>query len=465
MTLKLVAVAVVFLLSAPVWAQDAPDASQDQSGGDAAQQPESQYGGPSILSRGGVPSVLRGGDLARIVPFVSATADYNSDLGPYTLGPGGRPIYDAGFGVIGTVGVTGSHSWEHSVLDLDYRGTYRDYADFPEERGLDNSLDLAFSHQLSSRLSITLSEEFARTHSIESLPLGGLYSGGMPGYNSLYNALTANSLLTTPALASVSAARLVYQRTARLSFSVGASAIVAREQAQQTIGANGYIGSADLAYRVSRYQTLSVAYNFTHFTYLGQLGTTNMHGVVLGYSARLGRYWELQAAGGATRVASLRNVTVDLDPALAQLLGESVLFQKTNSVFYMPNGSLHLTRSFRHSSWMAGYDRSVVAGNGLYTTSGYETVASTYTYSGLRRLSLQAGAGYYRLSAMTQGLGNYRSFGASGGFGYRLAKGFSTVGRIDGRRYYVLNSLFDRNGYIATFGFSWNPGEYPLAIW
>ncbi len=462
MTLKLVAVAVVFLLSAPVWAQDA---SQDQSGGDAAQQPESQYGGPSILSRGGVPSVLRGGDLARIVPFVSATADYNSDIGPFTLGSNGRPIYDAGYGVIGTVGVTGSHSWEHSILDLDYRGTYRDYTDFPEERGLDNSLDLAFTHQLSSRVSVTISEEFARTHSIESLPLGGLYSGGMPSYDSLYNALTANSLLTTPALASISNGRLVYQRTARLSFSVSGSAIVAREQAQQTIGVNGYIAGADIAYRLSRYQTFSVAYNFTHFSYLGQLGTTDIHGVVLGYSARLGRYWELQAAGGASRVKSLRNVAVDLDPALAQLLGVSVVFERTNSVSYMPNGSLHLTRSFRHSSWQSGYDRTVVAGNGLYTTSGYETAATSFTYTGLRRLSLQAGAGYYKLSALTQGLGNYRSFGASGGFGYRLAKGFSTVARIDGRRYYVLNSLFNRDTYIASFGFSWNPGEYPLAIW
>lgn len=446
--MKLAVVATVVLMSASAWAQD-------ESGSGAAQQTQSEYGGPAILSRGGAPSVFRGGDQAVLTPFIAVSA----------VDQQGQGYSGYGDGVSAMLGVTGTHTWEHSVLDLDYRGTYQYYSRNAFYRGFDNSLTLGFSHQLTSRLGITLNEDVARVRNAGSLPLGSLYSGGAVGYNPLYNALTTNSVLDTPMEASVTSARLVYQHSARLSMSVGGTFIVSRQQAQQTLGADGYNANADVAYRLSRYQTISFNYGFTHFSYVGQSARTDMHGAGLGYSVRIGRYWEFALSGGASRVDSRRESTIQLDPELAQLLGESVIFEKMHNIVYAPYGSVRLTRSFRHSSWSAGYDRTVVAGNGLYAGSKFETADSSYTYSGLRRLSLQIGAGYWGYSALTQSLGRYRSYGATGGFTCRLGKGFSTVGRIDGRRFYISDSSLDRTGYMATLGISWNPGKVPLALW
>ncbi len=443
------------MLGVPAWAQDAPaGASQNQSGGEAAQPPQSQYGGPTILSRGGSASVLHKGDTAILTPFLGTTGIYDSEYG------------GAGYGVTGMFGVTGSHVWPRTVLDVDFHGYYRNYADYAGGNGLDVSLNLGFQRQLTSRLSLSLYEDLARVRSIFSLPLSGLYGGG-GYYNPLYSALTSNALLETPTLASVSGAQLVYRATARWSFSIGGTGMVSRQHATETLGMNGYGANASAAYRLNRYQTISFNYSFGRFTYKGQFGATDLHSAGAGYSVRLGRYWEFAATGGFSRVASLRDVAVTLDPVYAELLGYSVVFQKENDVFYMPYGTAILTRSFRHSSWVTSYDRSVVAGTGLYPTSNYQSAGTAYSYSGLRRLGLQAGAGYsqYSILAQQQSLGNYHSFGLGGGFTYTIARGFSSVGRLDWRWYSVTGSSLDRRGYYASFGLAWSPGAYPVGLW
>jgi hypothetical protein len=452
-------------MGASAWAQDAPAASPDQSGGQAAQQPESSYGGPSLLSRGGAPSVLSRGDLAQLTPYVGVTGTYTSDLNASGVDQQGNPVYQGAYGLSGMFGVTGAHIWPHSVLEVGYNGYYRDYSGYSQYRGFDHSLNLSFEHQLSSRLTLVLTENFSRVRSQYSLPLGSLYGGAMEGYNPLYSALTANSLSDTPTLASVSGVRAVYQATARWSVSASGTGIIARQHLTDTLGTNGWLAEGNVAYRLSRYQTISFDYSFAHFDYEGQFGQTDMHSGGMSYSLRLGRYWELAASGGLSRVESLRAVAVSLDPVLAELLGFTTVFAKENDVFNMPYGMANLTRTFRHANWSAHYSRSVVAGNTLYGTSNYENAASNFSYTGLRRLSLDVGGAYYRYSALTQSLGRYVGFGASGGFGIPIAKGFSSIGRLDWRKYSVSGSSLDRNGYVATFGFSWNPGSAPLALW
>jgi hypothetical protein len=466
--LKLVVAAVLLIgASAWAWAQDAPpDAAQD-SEAQAGQQAQAEYGGPSVLSRGGAASLLRSEELVRLQPFISITGSYDSGLGGTRVNDQGETVNLDSYGVYGTFGVTGTHTWEHSVLDLDYRGSYRNRSNYSYGEGLDNSLQLNFQHQLSPRLGITIGESASRTNTGYSLPLANYYGGGFSSYNPLYSSLAANNMFDMPSNVAVSTVRLSYQYTARWSVSVGGTGIITRQRVQELFGTNGYVGSADVAYRLSRYQTISFNYAFTHLGYKNQMGQSDIHGAGLAYSVRLGRYWELGLGGGVSRVESLRAVPVELDPVLALLLGlqQNVVFYKSHDIIYSPYGSVHLTRVFRRASWSLGYDRSVVPGNGVYATSGYETADTSFSYSGTRRLTLQAGAAYSRYSAMMQSLGRYRNYSVSGGFTYRLAKGFSTVGRVDARRYYVSGSSLDRTLYGASVGFAWNPGAYPLALW
>ena len=452
---------MVFLMGASAFAQDVPaTAPQDQAAAPQDQAAPQPYGGPSLLSRGDNPSVLRGPDLPPIRPYLGVTGAYNSNnslgyLGGSSLGPA--------YGVVGNFGVTGYQSWSHSELDLDYHGFYRNYVPNRDQNGFDHSLNLTFKHQLSPHLSLSLTESLSDVRNFYSLPLGSLYgAGGAGGYNPLYNTISGSSLASTPTLASVGGVRMTYQLTARLSFSAGGSGIISRQTLPAgTIGSDGWVASGDVAYRLTRYQTISANYSFTHFSYTGRFGTTDIHSLSLGYALRLGRSWELSLSGGVSRSETLGEV---LDPALAQLLGVPAVFVKTYAVSYTPTGSALLTRTFHHATWSVNYDHLALGAGGLYGVSTYEHAGSIYTYRGLRRLDLNVGGGYFRFVPFGQPLAGYHALGASGGFSVRMGGGFSWVGRIDWRQY-VFASALQRGSYYSTLGIAWSPGRVPVSLW
>jgi hypothetical protein len=216
---------------------------------------------------------------------------------------------------------------------------------------------------------------------------------------------------------------------------------------------------------VNRYQTLSVSYDFNHYDFQNAYGQSDIHGVALGYSLRMGRNWELALSGGGFRIESLRLTQVQLDPLIAALLGTQYGVGKFYGVAYVPRYGGHLMRTFHHASASLAYDRTVLAGNGVYMTSSYQHGTLGYTYSGFRRLTLQAGANYSELSALTQSIGRYRDYSGGAGFTYKLVKSLALVGRFDARRYNVEDSSLNHIYYRAVLGLGWTPGEYPLALW
>jgi hypothetical protein len=444
---------VVFLTGALAFAQDVPDApAQDQGAAPAAQ----PYGGPALLDRGEGASVLGLVGLPPLRPYLGVTGVFLSN----SEGFYGVQNSDPGYGVSGVFGITGSRGWSHGELDVDYHGSYQKYVPDRQQNGLDNSLNLGIKQQLTPHLSLSLTEDVSRVRNFFALPMGTLYGGGTSGFNPLYNALAGSGLTNGPSLASVSGA-LTYQLTARLSASAGGTGIVSREEiTPQAVGANGWVASGDIAYRLTRYQTLSFGYSFTHFDYVGQFGQADIHGFDLSYALRLGRFWELAASAGVSRSETVGEV---LDPVLAQLLGVAAVLVRTDNVSYMPTGSARLTRSFHHAQWSANYDRTVLGGGGFYTSSTYESAGSTFNYSGLRRISLDAGAGYYRFASLSQGLGRYHSFGFSGGFGVPMGMGFSWFGRIDWRHYSLAGSQ-DQASYNASLGIAWRPSRLPFSL-
>ena len=458
---------MIFLMGAPAFAQDAPaTAPQDQATAPQGQAtaPQDQaspqpYGGPSILSRGDNPSVLRGNDLPPIRPYLGATGAYNSNneegyIGGTSIGPA--------YGVVGNYGLTGVQTWLHTELDLDFHGYSRNYVPNRHVNGFENSLNFTLKHEFSPHLSLSLTENLSDVRNFSDLPIGSLYGGQTSGYNPLYNTIAGSSLNLTPTLASVVGARATYQMTARLSFSAGGSGIVSRQDLSgTTIGSDGWVASGDIAYRLTRYQTISAGYAFTHFVYTGRFGTTDIHSFNLGYALRIGRSWELALNGGVSRSEILGEI---LDPSLAALLGVPAVFVVSYDVSYAPTASAALTRSFHHATWSANFDHLSLGAGGLYGVSTYEHGGTLYTYSGVRRLDLTLGGGYYRFVPFQQALAGYHAIGASGGFSVHLGRGFSWVGRIDWRDYTFTTGL-RRNSYFSTFGIAWRPGRGPVSLW
>ncbi len=452
--------AAVVLSALPAFAQDAGTPADTE-----ASKPQPEYGGPSILSRGGGPSIGRSSEFARIRPFATISGVYDSGLATTVIGNANNVAQRDGYGIEGTFGVTGTHTWQRSSLDLDYRGSARHYTQNSYYDGIDNSLSLAYQRQMSPRWGFVLTENAARYTRAFGLPMANVYGNGYLGYNPAVSGLTANTLFDTPTDVLISSGTLIYQLSARTSISAGGSGFLLRQRSAALVGTNGYTATGDIAYRLTRYSTIGVSYSFGHFDFQHQYGQTDMHGASLNYSTRIGRHWEVGLSAGGYRVENARLIQVPLDPFIAALLGTSYGVQKFHGVAWIPNYGARITRSFRRSTATLTYDRAVLPGNGLFLTSNYQTASLGFTYSASRHLALQGGAGWSQFGAMTQTIGKYRNYSASGGFTAPISHLFSIVGRIDARRYDIQQSVLNRTYYRATLGIGITPGDFPLALW
>lgn len=437
----------------PISPQEAPEATESQP------QP-AEYGGPAILSRGGSATVARTSELLRLRPYISLDGVYDSNLATVSIDQQGQMPTGGAFGAEARFGITGSHTWKRTELDLDYRGSFRHYTQKSYYDGMDNSLTLSVRHQASRRVRFELEENATRAQRAFFLPasLG-------TGYDSMASGLAGNELFDTPTSVLMSTGRLIYQRTARLSFSATGSGFFVRRRSQALVGLNGYLTTGDLAYRLSRYQTIGVDYTYIRFDFTHQFGASDVHGVSLNYAVRLSRRWELALRAGGYRVETQQLVRVQLDPVIASIFGESTGIEAYHRITYLPHYEAHLTRGFRRGSWALGYTRTVMPGNGVYLTSGFESAQTSLTYNGLRKVSLQGGVNYGSYSSVSRTIGKYRSYTAGGGASVKLNRVMSLIARVDGRRYEAGNLLLQRTAYRAVLGLAWSPGDYPLAIW
>jgi hypothetical protein len=442
--------------AAPI--DDGGPAPVNQPEREAGNTPQGDYQGPAILSRGGGPSLSRGSELFRIQPYVSVNALYDTGLSSARVDSDGNLITFDGYGVESQFGVRGSRRWRRSMLDLDYRGAFRHYANNQRFDGFDSSVSLDYGHQVSRSVIVQFTENAARYSRSFFLPneFGGFY-------DPMFASMTGNDLFDTPTYVVASGARLVYQRNARLSFSMGGQGFIARHNSSALVGVNGYTATGDVAYRLSRHQTIAIDYSFSHFDFQNRFGESDAHGVAMNYAVRLGSRWELSLRGGGYRMQSSRLRQVTLDPAVAAIIGISTGVEAFNRTVYLPLGGAHLTRSFRRGQLGFSYDRGIMPGNGVYLTSAAETASVRYSYTGFKSISLNIGGGSSSYSSVSQTMEKYRGLTASGGATYKLNHTMSIVSGVYARRYKIGGSA--RVTYSVRVGLSWMPGDYPVALW
>ena len=396
---------------------------------------------------------------------MSINGIYDTGLVRVEANSQGQAAYTDAYGVETRFGAMGSHLFKHSLLDLNYRGAFRHYDRKTYYDGFDNHLMLSFMHQLSARTEFTVSETGSRTTRGFGFPFGNFLPGGMGGYDPMYSGIASNDIFDVPTLASITSASLVHQQTARFSYGIGGSGFVARRSSNHLVGMQGFSGGGNAGYRLSRYQTVAIAYSYSRYSFQRSYGQSDLQGVSVDYSVRLGPRWELALLGGGYRVESQRLILVQLDPLVAQILGQTTGAEAFHSVRYAPRFSGHLSRSFRRSTASISYDRTVTPGNGIYLTSGYDRASGGFSYSGFRKLSLDVSTSANRYRAFTQNLGTYWSYWGSAGFGYKVARSFSIVAHADARRYNIASSIYNHVIYRGVLGVAWSPGDYPVALW
>jgi len=280
-----------------------------------------------------------------------------------------------------------------------------------------------------------------------------------------YLQLPQNDIYDNRVIFLSTSADVTYRMTARLSFNFGGEGDLIRRRSTALYGVTSATARADMQYRIRRHTTLGADYRFMRFDFTQGFGNSNIHSVGLTYATQFTRHLELSARIGGARVESLSLAVVPIDPAIAALIGQSFGIQTAHRVNYIPDVTARLTESFRRSQFYLDYSNSVTPGNGVYLTSRVQSAGAGYHYTGIRYWNFGVDGSYNRMSALVQTLGNFATYGGGVGVTRELRKGFHVVMRMDVRHYAVAGNYFIHNEYRAMLGFTFSPGDVPLALW
>jgi hypothetical protein len=116
-----------------------------------------QYAGPAILSRGEAPAAMASPQID-FRPFVEFAGVYDTGLSGVAVNSQGQLGNEASEGLEVTAGISGVHSWRHTKIGLDYRGSVRRYTQATSYDSTDQSLMLGIVQQFSRHVALTLNE-------------------------------------------------------------------------------------------------------------------------------------------------------------------------------------------------------------------------------------------------------------------------------------------------------------------
>ncbi len=440
--------------------QKAKDQKEVDQKEQTQQEPEQTYEGPSILSRDKSLIAERAGKLLDFRFYGEVTGVYDSGLTPVATNAQGNLInVGANYGAEAGVGIIGSRRWRRDKLNLEYKGSYRHYTTQSYFDGVDQFLNLAYSHALKRRLYLDLKE----TVGTSSLANGGF--SYLPLTNTDLFAVPANELFDNRTNYLQSRVDLTWQKSARVSFGLGGEGFVVRRRSLALAGLNGYRTNANVAYRLTRRQTISAGYRYTYFDFQRAFGNAKLQTATVGYSIGLSRKWDFSMDVGGTRIETLGLTQVSIDPAIAAIVGRNVAVVTFFRTVYSPDVEARLIRRFNRSSFILNYAITTTPGNGVYLASRENVGGGSYSYGGYRRLTVGMNVSYSELSSLGQSLGKYTNLQGGAGITYKLVRDTHLQMRYDYRHYTTQNTLFQKDSNRVTIGLAFSPGETPLAIW
>jgi hypothetical protein len=420
-----------------------------------------QYAGPAILSRGEAPAAMASPQID-FRPFVELSGVYDTGLSGVAVNSQGQLGNEASAGLELTAGISGVHSWKHTKIGLDYRGSVRRYTQATSYDSTDQSLMLGIVQQVSRHVSLTLNENaglFSRNFGLPGL------SQTVPFDPSTTYAPTSDFFDNRTEYLSTQA-NLVFQKTARLSFSLGGDGFLVRQSSAALYGATGATAHADVQYRLTRRTTIGANYSFTHFDFIHVLSSTDMHTVSGVFSARISRWLEFSAEGGMARAETKFIQNVPIDPAIAALIGTPEGTVVLDRIDHFVIGTGRLSRTFPKGVAYISGGRGITPGNGLFLTSVMTTALAGYNYTGLRRWSFGVSGGYDRAESIGNVLGTYGGTSGTLSASRQIVHGVHGVVSVSARKYTSANfDLYNRVIYDVRVGVGYSPGDVPLRIW
>lgn len=423
--------------------------------------PVQEYTGPAVLSRSYsitqalIPEQVKWNESvslsANYGTGVTRTLNLNGTLNPSAVLIGQNLAWTFG----------GRHYFHRDQLSLNYSGNYSWYSGGGAANaytGLNHNLALAYSHVLSRRMSLNVVTSGAFT--AQNYGLQNQNAGPETIANINISSSPNIQIFDNGSKQISTQVSMVYQKTARLSFSAGGAWFGISRDSPLLIGMTGHQARGDVTYRISQRMTVGSYYSFNQYIYPHGLGNSDTHTAGAIYSYAFNRTTQLRLRGGVSVTQSLGLVTVPINPLLQQLLGigQGVIdsYQTTMST----DISGQFIHDFRHGGTASlSYVRGISPGNGVYQTSQQEAIALTASKT-LRAYSFSFGAGHDTLKAATQAvalnLGNYSSeyatLGVSRSFRHRIGMNFTAQ-----YRHFDLQTLaYARNQINLASGLSWS---------
>lgn len=395
-------------------------------------------------------------------PFLEITGSYDVGLSGVAVNSQGNPVNDKGFGVQATGGVSGTHSWKHVSLGLDYRGSIRHHPAISFYDGTDQSLSLGLTDRLSRHTNFSLRESagiFSNNFNVPAL------SQAVPFDPATAN-IPRNDFFDNRTLYLSTQADFTIQKSARLSLDFGGDGFLVRRRSAALYGVTGEGVRADLQYRLTRRSTIGAGYTYTHYSFTGIFSSTDLHGLVATYALRMSKNFEFSGYGGVMRAETKFQQNVPLDPAVAAIIGVAVASEVAYRIDYVPNLAGRLAYTVQRGVFYVSGGHTITPGNGLFLTSATTNAGLGYAYTGLKRWSFNAFAGFNRSNSIGNVTGDY------GGYQGTLSASRSLFRYTHGlmsANFSKYNSGVFRNynrwTYSIRLGLGFTPGDIPLRLW
>ncbi len=426
------------------------------------------YTGPSVLSRGARPIGRSGGTPIRFRGYGSVSSVYATGLTPIATDRAGEAFDDKGWGATAGFGLYGSKSGRRSATTVSYGGGYQLFQENSYYNGVNHNVSVSHERQLNKRWTLGVGVNGTQMSNILAAQAATRSPFDSTGYTNLFDLSTDafdGNVLSYGGQATAS-----YQKSARWTFSMSGGTFITRRHSQSLASAQGYGANGEASYAISRRTQVGIAYSYNNFFYPKGFGRSDVNSWMGTFSRVLTKRWSFNGAAGLYRVESQRLDRVQVDPAVAALIGQSSSVEVSHTITHGLSAGAGLQGRYGRAGIGLGFQRGIAPGNGVYLTSQQDSVFANVSVLGTRRFNVGFFGNYVRLKQLfgaLSGPGFFDTYGGGGGSSYRLFSFVHLTANADYRRTNIDNAFrrdFLRNRSQVSLGLAFSPGELPLNL-
>jgi hypothetical protein len=425
--------------------------------------PAAIFGGPSVLGRALGAGVAGPGQTASFRPFASVRGVYDDAFTDVVLDDSGNATSQALRGFLVSGGAYGAKRFKRSAISVSAAGGYIDYRRTRDFSGWNARGVLGYSQQVGRRAVFNSTNMIGSWN--RSFGAGFGFTTPLQDSDPAFDVDIDEEVFDTRIRFLSTSNSLSYSFSPRLSASANGG-FFRTDRVRSLVSVRGANASGDLAYRLTRRQTISFSYGFNEFNFADRYGNTFIQTIGANYSLDMGNNWVMTLGARGFRLEIDGLQTVAVSPEIAAIIGRNTGLETFYRVNYFPGYVARLSKSFRKMSASVYGQSTIRPGNGIIRTSRFDQYGAFYSYTGIRKWNFGARVGRFERTNLVGFSGTFRTYLGGASVGYHL---LPTLQLNAAAIYRDIRSTtpdrdFTRNGWRYTFGISFAPGDIPISL-